>query len=214
MRPYILLITVLLAVAGTIMFLGESAQWIVKEGAPIESATVWIYGIGILLLIWKRPIEWIAGNFLAAIVILFLLLRECDFDKAFTTLGIFKKRFYLSAEVPVLEKAIVILILLLFFAVILTLLKKYGPWLSKNVLAGHRSAWGIFTAFSLAFVSKIIIDGLPRKLSGAGIETPEMIEKYHVALEEVLELGIPISIVLAVVYQAWPQAETTPSAVE
>ena len=214
MRPYILLVAILLVVAGTIMFFGERAEWMLNEGAPIEAATVWVYAIGILLIIWKRPGEWITGNFLGAIVILFLLLRELDFNIAFTTEGIFKKRFYTSAEVPVMEKTIVIIILLLFFAVVFTLLKRYGPWLIKNVLSGHRSAWGIFTAFILAFVSKVMIDGLPRKLAEVGLQTPEVIEKYHGALEEVLELGIPISILLAIVYQAWPQAEITPVAIE
>ena len=50
------------------------------------------------------------------------------------------------------------------------------------------------------------IDGLPRKLQPLGIEVSAEVNAFFGALEEVLELGIPVYI--AIVAHAWFRRQT------
>ncbi len=55
-------------------------------------------------------------------------------------------------------------------------------------------------ALLLAGVSKLLLDGLPRKLEKVGIVANDFVLAHHGTFEEVLELAIPILLLLAVFY--------------
>ena len=59
---------------------------------------------------------------------------------------------------------------------------------------------GIVVALLLAGFSKLVLDGLPRKLEKAGIGANELLRAHHDVYEEVLELAIPVSLLLAAWY--------------
>ena len=200
MRPYFILFALLLAISAAIMFAPFDASVVVKEGGVIENATVILYGVLIALILLLRKMRWCRGNYLSALILLVLLFRELDFDKAFTTMGIFKTSFYKSPSVPLLEKleAFVVIVLI---AVIVTVVLRYYL---KNFLTGirqHRQPeLGVAMAVILGLFSKLILDGLPRKLTKMGFPTGDIVSRKHEVLEETLELGIPVSLLLSFYY--------------
>ena len=126
--------------------------------------------------------------------------RELDFDKAFTTIGILKSRFFISPDVPAGEKlAGLIVVTILIWSVYMILSRHFTGFLS-GLKQKTPEAVGVAIVFFLLAFSKSI-DGLPRKLQPLGIDVAPEIGSFLGALEEVLELGIPIYI--ALVTHAW-----------
>ena len=100
------------------------AHSLVKENHAIENATVVGYCIGALIAcLFFFRLRWDQG--LATSIILVLLgSRELDFHDKFTTMGIFKIKFYLGSEVLLPEK--------LIGATIVFLLLAFVVWFLKN----------------------------------------------------------------------------------
>ena len=105
MKPYVILLISLLVVSGVLIFTPFEKGFLVKEGGVIEVSTVVLYGVLIGLLLVLRNLRWLWGNILCSLCVLVLLFRELDFDKAFTTMGIFKSNFYKSDSISLLEKS-------------------------------------------------------------------------------------------------------------
>jgi hypothetical protein len=134
--------------------------------------------------------------------------RELDFDKAFTTIGILKSRFFVSPDVPAAEKlAGLIVVTILLWSVYMILSRHFAGFLS-GLRQKTPEAVGVAIVFFLLAFSKSI-DGLPRKLQPLGIDVAPEIGSFLGALEEVLELGIPIYI--ALVTHAWFKREMKPA---
>ena len=180
--------------------MGEKSAHLVREGGVIENLTVIFYAVTILLLLVFRNMKWTWANYLAPLIVLVLLFRELDFDKAFTTMGIFKSRFYKSPDVPVLEKLIAICVITLIAIVFFALVRHYGRSVMNGFFRGAKTECGIVTAFALGCFSKVVLDGLSRKFEKLGISTSEFIIQNYGILEEVLELGIPVSLLFAIRY--------------
>lgn len=200
MRPYLILFALLLAISAAIMFAPFDASVVVKEGGVVESATAILYGVLIALILLLRKMRWPRGNYLSALILLVLLFRELDFDKAFTTMGIFKTTFYKSSGIPALEKLVALIVIVLISVTFIVFLKHY----QKNFLAGIRRLsqpeLGVAMAVFLGLFSKLILDGLPRKLAGMGLSPGDFVTKKHEVLEETLELGIPVSLLVSFYY--------------
>jgi hypothetical protein len=175
----------------------ETKDFMFKEGAIIESVSAIGYFVAALLLfiqILKRmPNRW--SSFL---IVLFFGLRELDFDKRFTTMGIFKSRFYSSSHVPVLEKLIGLLIILALFACAYFLIKKYFHPFMTGLKRGGGIAWSVLFIGGALAVSKTI-DGIGRKLEPFGVETTEMVDRLTSSIEEVMELGASLLLLVVVI---------------
>ena len=79
------------------------------------------------------------------------------------------------------------------------LLTRYGirtPMLRHEKHNEAASAEGL-VALLLAGFSKLVRDGLPRKLEKLGLGANEFLRAHHETFEEVLELAIPVSLLLA-----------------
>jgi hypothetical protein len=169
---------------------GVESDLFFKENGVIESASVLGYFICAAFIVCKRKIVHLRHIFL---LIIFLMLRELDFHKRFTTMGIFKIRFFTSNNVPLMEKMIGILVILLLIYIAGSIFYRH----SKNFTAGLKKrstvSIGVLLAFAFMGLSKAL-DGLARKLDGVGIEVSKQISMHAGALEEILEFGIPIII--------------------
>lgn len=200
MKPYLILVLSLLVVSGALICAPFEKGFIVKEGGVIETATVVLYGVLIALLVFLRRLQWFWGNFLCALCLLVLLFRELDFDKAFTTMGIFKSNFYKSETISIVEKSAGLLVILIILAVFGTTLKRYGKGLLTGIKQLKKPELGVLTAVLLAMVSKLILDGLPRKLGDIGITLNDFLHEHYGIVEEVLEVGIPLSLLMSFYY--------------
>lgn len=179
--------------------MGQAAEpWLSEEG-PVEIMSALGYGLCVAVLFWLLP-TW-SGRWPAAGVLIFFMLRELDFHKRLTTMSILKSKFYLGDEVAMPEKlaggAVVAVVLYLFYR----LIRFEAPAWFKQLRQGQACAYGVLFAGLLILVSKSL-DGLARKLLDVGILISEQASTHATMVEEVLELGIPIMIGLAIVCYA------------
>lgn len=171
-----------------------------EEGGLVENLTVWLYAVLLVVLIFGVKVRMTLNRVLCPFVILLLMLRELDFDKKFTEMGIFKSKFYKSADVPFMQKALAVVVIMIILVVVFMLLRQNWKGLLHGVGKRWRVECGIAVALLLAGVSKLLLDGLPRKLEKVGIVANDFVLTHHGTFEEVLELAIPISLLLAVFY--------------
>ncbi|ADE15934.1 conserved hypothetical protein [Nitrosococcus halophilus Nc 4] len=169
---------------------------IIKEGGVIESLSAIGYFAGaILAILIKRKIP----HPTHVIFILVLLgLRELDFHNRFTTMSLSKITFYVSSEVPLLEKMIGVAIVSLVLYVIVHLAKTHFHGFISAVKKREPSAIGVGVGILLIFLTKIL-DGLSRKLASVGVTLSNNMEQLTEIIEEVFELGIPMMFIIAIV---------------
>ncbi len=174
---------------------GANRDLWLKEDGIIESASAFGYFLCSAIIIYKGKLSYLKKYHYVFILIVFFMLREMDLDKKFTTMGIFKSRFYFTPTVPVMEKIVGGIVILLLFYAVFKIIKIHV----KDFIVGLKShsvvAASIFTVGALLVISKSL-DGLARKLLGLGIEISSYASAQASTLEEVLELGIPIILIL------------------
>jgi hypothetical protein len=164
-----------------------------KEGGVIETVSALLYLVcaGQMLLWAQRARAW-------PYVVLMVLfaMREADFDKRFTEVGVLKGKFLFSPLVPMHQKLIGGAMIALALYVVYTIVRRDGLGFVRALRKRSVEAWGWATAIALVFVSKSL-DGLGRKLADVGITIDPVVDLHAGALEEILELGIGIFIFLA-----------------
>lgn len=163
----------------------SQALSLVAENGPIETATAAAFLFG-SLIVFAGPE--IGRRWPAAVLLLMFFLRELDFHSRFTTMNLTKSRFYLSPDVPFVEKLIGLCVLLFFLACIYLLIKHYGRNFLKQVRQFESLSVTLATSLLFLVVAKSM-DGLPRKLKPLGITMDDTARLLATAGEELLELG-------------------------
>lgn len=193
-RIILLLIGILLVILNLLP--DEPARFLVRENGLVESLTAIVYGIAALWLLimplYKKGRE--TGS--AGLMVLLLGLRELDFHARFTTMGIFKTRYYISPEVPVGEKIIVSIIVIVIVVIAIRFLRQSGRKFLRTLRAGE--IWAVCTALGIGFgIFSKILDSLAEPLR-------PVVALYHhnppVSMhvtEELTELAIPLFFLLA-----------------
>lgn len=133
---------------------------------------------------WPVPVLLLAGA-----------ARELDLDKRLTDPGLLQARLY-TGDAPLAVKLAGLAVVVAILAAAFVLVVRDGPGWVRALSAGARRAWWAVAALALAAASKSL-DGVGRKLRPLGIEVAEVLDTAAALVEEVLELGIPIAIVLA-----------------
>ena len=185
----------------------ESVEHILlTESGLIERASAFGYFACAAFMLARGGQQFLRYRAYFAVLVTLFGCRELDFDKAFTTIGILKSRFFVSPDVPLGEKlAGFIVISILIWSVYKILSQHFKSFLS-DLRERTPEAIGVAIVFFLLAFSKSI-DGLPRKLQPLGIEVSAETNAFFGALEEVLELGIPVYI--ALVAHAWFKRQTS-----
>ncbi|MDF7800231.1 hypothetical protein P4C99_12200 [Pontiellaceae bacterium B1224] len=167
---------------------------IMNEGGWIETASWISYFVAaffVALQLRRMPVRW--SMF---VMTLLLGLRELDCDKRFTTMGIFKSRFYSSSEVPISEKLIGIVITAGILVTLFFLIKNhFKPFLARLKRLEGPSLSFFFSGGLLVFAKSI--DGLSRKLEPFGIEPSDATNRIAGSVEECFELAAAILIIVA-----------------
>ena len=192
--------------AAVVLGFRESVEDVLlSESGLIERASAIGYFACALFMLLKGGAEFVRTRGYFIVLVTLFGCRELDFDKAFTTIGILKSRFFVSPDVPAGEKvAGFIVVAILIWAVYKILSQHFAGFLS-DLRNKTPEAGGVTIVFFLLAFSKSI-DGLPRKLQPLGIDVSADISAFFGALEEVLELGIPIYI--ALVAHVWFRRQT------
>jgi hypothetical protein len=130
--------------------------------------------------------------------VLLLGLRELDFHARFTTMGIFKTRYYISPEVPLAEKLVVsVIVIVISIVAIRYMRQKYSSFL-EGFRQRSLPAMAIFLAGCSAVLSKSLdsfsgpiewlISLFRNDISGMALQV----------MEESIELAIPAFILIAI----------------
>jgi hypothetical protein len=177
----------------------EVAMDAVREGHMIEQITAVGYFSAVILLLVKG-VEMRSKTMLSSGGMLLLLgLRELDFHSKFTTMGIFKTKFYVSSSVPILEKAIVSVIVIVLIIFIFLYLKKYtGPFL-KALRKKKSAAICVAIGIGAMFLSKFL-DSCSDFIEEIVIHFYDVPDLFSRMIEETVEMTIPFLFILATFY--------------
>jgi len=171
--------------------------FLISENGPIETASATGYLIVLIIMLAKGGWGYLKSHIYIFILVASMGLRELDFDKRFTRMGIFKSKFYLSPEVPCSEKICGFLVIAaLLWCIYLLLKKHFRSFLTGCLKKVVPMSAGISVLFIIMSKS---IDGLSRKLSSLGINTTHQVSAIAESIEEILELGIPLMILVSTI---------------
>jgi hypothetical protein len=167
-----------------------------REGGLIDltSALGYLICAGLMLVLGGRHV--IKHHYPLIISVTLLGLRELDFDKRYSTLGLFKSATFRSPDVSLLEKAITLAIVLLVIWLFITLISKYLKPLLARAVEFNMVALSVACAGGLLVVARTL-DGIARKLGDIGISVRMHTEVHTTIIEEVFELGAPYSLTIA-----------------
>jgi len=171
----------------------QQRKFILEEGGLIESATALGYFVCIVVMIYRGRLTYIKNNHPLFLLIIFFMLRELDFHTRFTTTGILKIRFFTSAQVPLTEKAIGLVVIAILLYVVLMILHSHLRDFLMKLRKKDTLSIGVFITCALLAISQIF-DGFYKKLMRLGVEVSTKLSQAATALEEIAELGIPLII--------------------
>ena len=182
----------------------ELRKSLIDEHGLIEFSS----GIGYfacLLMLSFFKVKNMKSKLYIMLILLAFGLRELDFHVLFTTMGITKTKFYLSPDVPVLEKLFGIFVFAALIYIFFYIIRKHFSEYMVALKEREPFAIGVSCGVLLIFVSKGI-DGLPRQLNSVGFSiTKNTIELMSIT-EETIELGISLMFMISIVayfYRPW-----------
>ena len=179
-----------LLVIGITLMPEKISQEMVRENGPVEVLSAAGYFLFCLFLFYFNYIGAVRTSFAPGFFIFLLGLRELDFHARFTTMGMFKSRFFVSPEVPVVEKFLVILFIISLLAYGIIYLRRSLPGFKKDVFRARPYAVSVACAIGCTLLSKVL-DGnsIIFKSLLPMLENPATFAR---TVEECLELFIPI----------------------
>jgi hypothetical protein len=168
---------------------------LLSEDGPVEIASAVLYFVCCAYLLLKGGLAFFRRYPYFVVIPLLFGMRELDFDKRFTTIGVLKIKFYVSPLEPWHTKLIVILLGLAVIVLIVMMIKKHLKALWESVRSGGDMGLGVVLVLVMLVVSKSL-DGLERKCIAIGLSVPPLLAKYSSVAEEIIELGIPVIMLL------------------
>ncbi|MCP4935388.1 MAG: hypothetical protein GY927_14600 [bacterium] len=176
----------------------DVSKTVIKEGGAIETISAVLYMVALVLFVLTFGLKAARRYWYILAALAGLSLREMDAHKALTTMSVFKSRFYSSGDVPMIEKlvglGIIILLLYIFYLVVSRHLKGFVEGLRRF----DPLSIAVFLALASMGIAKTF-DGIGRKLADFGIILPPEDVYVFYVLEEVLELGIGLYFICAII---------------
>lgn len=177
----------------------EACNYFLAEDGPVEMASAVLHFICFLFVIYQGGFNYFRKYFYLALLPLLFGLRELDFDKRFTTMGVLKKKFYLEQTVPFTEKiaGLIVIAVLLFF--VFKIIRNHGREFWGKIKIVSEMAGIKLLLFMLVFAK--MLDGFGRKFFPENTDFHQFVIRTFTAAEELIELGIPM--VMLVLFTAY-----------
>jgi hypothetical protein len=177
---------------------GAAVNRLLNEGGVVESLSAAGYLICLALIATLGGFGFLLRRYEVAVTLLFLAARELDFHKRFWTTGIFKSEFYLSSDVPLVEKLIAGPITLFLCWAAARLVFDHWRQFAETLLRLHPAAVSFFIGAGSLVAAKTF-DGVQRKLVGFGVAISDETSHVFRNMEEVLELSAPAFFIVAAI---------------
>jgi hypothetical protein len=173
----------------------ENQLFYVSEGGPVQVLSAAGYLVVTTSLV--RNLEWtsLCRHWYLPLIPLSLCLREMDFHAHFTTYNITKTTLYVSPDVPFWEKAFGVAVFAVLGLAGYLLVARFGRAFLNGLRRLDVTAIAVVASAFSAVASKVL-DGAASNLHFLGIIIPTW--QLSEIIEEVLELGIPIFMAVAV----------------
>jgi len=188
---------------GVILLPPDLTLMMVVENGPVEMLSA-VGLLGAAFWLFCRTGRSTSGQpITAGFLVLLLGLRELDFHARFTTMGVFKTKYYLSPLVPAGEKTIVSLLMV---ATLFIALRFVVANTGRFILALRQrqpAALALLAAFGYGLLGKgldSLATPLERPIAWFSAD-PKLVLR---TLEEFTELGVPLCILLALWYTSSP----------
>ena len=198
-KPFLFLyvITALLLIAFLVILLDiTGAERLSREDNFIENLTVILYFSGIVYLLFIASGDW-KFRYYSAFVILLFVLRELDMHSRLTSIRINNLSYYVEPAIPLVERVAVGAALLICVYALIRYMLNYGRRLASGLRSGYGYSLTTAAALLVMLIAKLL-DSAPRILRenfsiilSSEVKTPMRV------IEEILELGIPLLILLA-----------------
>ena len=187
------LCTIAILLISSLTFRVYEHPFLIQEGGVIETLSAVGYFACAFLIMLAGKWSYIKRYHYFLILIILFGLRELDFHKRFTTMGMFKLQFYLSHSVPVIEKLAGLLVIAIVLYIFSSIIRHHSRSFLSNIRRNSPvHIGGLLTVLVLVFTKTI--DGIGRKLGDLNVVVDPHTSILFEVVEEVLELGIPLLI--------------------
>lgn len=202
-RQNTLLIAELLVLYGLMVFgiyfmPGDLPAEMVRENGVVENLSAGGHFFFCLVLLYLHLTGLVRTGPAPGFFVLLLGLRELDFHERFTTMGMFKIKFFLSPEVPWPEKMVILLLIAGLLAYGVVYGKRILPGFKKALLGARPWAVSVVCGVACAVISKLVLDGNSGMIAFflPMLENPGV---FSGIMEECLELFIPVFFIMALI---------------
>jgi hypothetical protein len=193
---YIVVLCVLLILFSFSAVLDDvSRKALLSEDGPVETVSAALYFVCCAYALIQGGGAFLKKYPYFVVIPMLFGMRELDFDKRFTTIGVLKSKFYVSPLEPWHTKLIVVMLGLAVIMLFVMMVKNHLNDLWESVRSGGAFGWGVVQVLVMLVVSKSL-DGLERKCISIGLSVPPLLAEYSSVAEEIIELGIPVIMLL------------------
>jgi hypothetical protein len=192
-------------VIGIYLLPGKLPYETVRENGIIEIFSAGGHFLFCFFLVYFNVVGAINTRFAPAVFVFLLGLRELDFHARFTTMGMFKIKFFLSPDVPFGEKAIVISGILALGIYAVFYFRQSLPIFKKALVNGSPWAVSVICGIACGVISKFLLDGNSGMIQALlpMLESPRVLSMI---MEECIELFIPVFFIRALLQYGWEKA--------
>jgi hypothetical protein len=183
----------------------DEVRRLTAEGGPVERPTEWLW-FAMAAVVAAAASSRLDAASRAALVVTMLAFgaREMDLHKAYTGKSVLKLSFYLG-EAPWRQKAVAVVVIGLVAAALLVLLWRHARGVWQRFRAGDAVATSIVVLVGAMAVSKVLDRSVNVLAEDFGIVASTQVHALVGALEEIIELSLPLVAGLAW-WQARPAA--------
>ncbi|HEX2542456.1 MAG TPA: hypothetical protein VHM00_15400 [Caldimonas sp.] len=176
-----------------------------EEGGPVETATVYLYVLAAACVLLARlPSLRRVDKAAIGIVLIAFAAREADLHVSLFEFSILKASFYHRHATPGQIVAALAILLPVVLSFLLLLRRHGGLWLAAP--SRWRAPVVTVTTFVVLMLATKVFDRMPAVLVELRIldAMPAALRNVLLALEEVLEMALPLLAILAVVQGRLP----------
>ncbi len=176
----------------------------IREGGLVEVLSAVGYFSAIIFLLVPAYRKKVNVGCSTGFILLLFGMRELDFHRRFTTMGIFKTKFFVSSVVPLAEKIVISLILVCLLIFVILYLRKNSVLFFKRLREKVEYAILIAAGIGLMVFSKFM-DSYSEPLKRIFIlfyDDPDFLARI---IEETCEMAIPVIFILAIIHYRYSE---------